>query len=430
MATRTKPLIASAALTTAAAVVVATPAVAPSASLPIPPALASAQVQLATFADLLSITPEDISNTYFGGWGFKLKPFDETDPDPDWAADFLSPFARCNESCSVTGPSGIAYMALDALINGNGQGIGTAKGVLENPDEPYQPDPDKPNYNPYVIKPWPTSAVNYYFEGGPGPGTVYLAIQPFVVPTSPLYDPAIASAIVLASNGLDSLTNVYIGALKTIAVLAREVPLVGPYVYGAIQSYLGPNTDDEDWASFGYEAGLSGILRYAIDVVLTGGNPYPPYGPTVEAAADPAASTLVSAAAVAETAADAADAADAEAVETAPSVEGDAGGSADAEAEATAAEADPDAGADATLAEVAEAQTAEAEVSEVAEVQVEVEPAVAEAAADAEDAAPESSEAVESATDVDVDITSADVNSSAKEASAGTSDEATADADD
>ena len=297
MATHTRPfLMTGAALASAVAVVAATPSIMPSVAMPAPTALSSAAYDLTTFADLLSITPEDISNAYFDGWGFKLKPFDETDPDPDWAAAYLDPFLQCNERCGVTGPSGIAYMALDALINGTGTGIGAAYGILQNPDEKYQPDPAKPNYNPYTTPPWPTSALNYTFEGGPGPGLTYAILQPFSVPTSPLYNPALASAIVFASNGLDSLSTVYVQALKTIALLAQPVPLVGPYVYGTIQSYLGRNTDDEDWAAFGYFEGLSGILRYAIDVVLTGGNPYPPYGPPVTEPVESAASILAVAA--------------------------------------------------------------------------------------------------------------------------------------
>jgi hypothetical protein len=284
--------------------------------MPSTTALSSATYDLTTFADLLSITPEDISNAYFDGWGFKLKPFDDTDPDPDWAAAFLSPFANCNEDCGVAGPSGIGYLLLDALINGNGGGYDDADN-------------------------WRTSALNYTFEGGPGIGLTYLVIQPFVVPTSPLYNPQLASVIVLASNGLDSLSTVYIESLKTIALLAQPVPLVGPYIYGAIQSYLGPNTDDEDWAAFGYFEGLSGILRYAIDVVLTGGNPYPPYGPPVPDPVESAASTL------AVSAVPAAAEADPEAVEPA------------AEAPAVADSA--------PAAEVVESTPA-AEVAEVAEV--------------------------------------------------------------
>ena len=55
MATRTNPLMTVAALATAATVAVATPALAPSITTATPPALSSAKVELATFADLLSI---------------------------------------------------------------------------------------------------------------------------------------------------------------------------------------------------------------------------------------------------------------------------------------------------------------------------------------------------------------------------------------
>jgi hypothetical protein len=269
----------------------------PSVAMPSPTALSSAAYELTTFADLLSITPEDISNTYFAGWGFSLKPDEPT--SPDWAAQYLSPFVldgngnQCVNSCGVTGPSGIAYMFLDALINGNGAGIDTLEGILQDPAKPYQPDPAKPNYNPYTTPPWSISALNYYFEGGPGPGTVYLFLQPFANPGSPLYNPAIASVITLAGQGLDAFSTIYIGALDTISQLAKTVPGVGPYIYGAIQAYLGPNTSDDQFGDWSYFAGLSGILRYVTDVVLTGGNPYPPYGPPVT---EPAASTLAVAA--------------------------------------------------------------------------------------------------------------------------------------
>ena len=258
-------------MASAVAVVAATPSIMSSVAMPSTTALSSAAYDLTTFADLLSITAEDISNAYFGGWGFALKPFDETDPDPDWAAAYLSPFANCNENCAVAGVSGVGYLLLDALINGNG-------GVYE----------DSSN--------WSVSALNYAFEGGLGIGLTYAIIQPFAVPTSPLYNPALASAIVFASNGLDSLSTAYILVLDTVSKLAEEVPLLGPYIYGAIQAYLGPNTSDEFFGDWGYFAGLSGILRYVTDVVLTGGNPNPPYGPPVNEPVEPAASTLAVAA--------------------------------------------------------------------------------------------------------------------------------------
>lgn len=282
MATHTRPfLMTGVALASAVAVVAATPSIMPSVAMPAPTALSSASFELTTFADLLSITPEDISNAYFNGWGLALKPFDDSDFDPDWAASFLGPFVGCNENCVQAGVSGIAYLALDALINGNGAGIKAVDGILQDPSKPYQPDPAKPDFNPYTTPPWSTSALNYAFEAGPGIALTYLVVQPFVVPTSPLYNPALASAIVFASNGLASLTSVYVGVLDAAAKLARDaVPLLGPYIYGAIQAYLGPASSDGPFEE-AYFAGLSGILQYAIDVVLTGGNPYPPYGPPV-----------------------------------------------------------------------------------------------------------------------------------------------------
>ena len=275
MATHTRPfLMTGAALVSAVAVVAATPSITPGVAMPAPTALSSAAYDLTTFADLLSITPKDIEEAYFLGWGFKLKPFDPQDPDPDWAANYLDPFLSCDEDCGVTGPSGIAYLALDALINGNGGGYDDADN-------------------------WSTSALNYAFEAGPGIALTYAIVQPFSIPTSPLYNPALASAIVFASNGLASFTTVYVGVLDAVSQLAREVPLIGPYIYGAIQSYLGPSSSDAPFV-IQYYAGLSGVLQYAIDVVLAGGNPYPyPFPPVTEPAASTLAVAAVSAAAVA-----------------------------------------------------------------------------------------------------------------------------------
>lgn len=405
MATRTKPLIASAALATAAAVVIATPAVAPAVSAPIPPALASAQIELATFSDLLSITPEDWNNALFSGWGFALSP-DQID-DFDWANAYLNPFVNCNFDCAVNGPSGVAYLALDALINGNGEGIGTVNGVLEDPSKPYQPDPDKPDYNPYVIQPWGISAVNYFFEGGLGPGATYLAVQPFGNPVSPLYNPALAQALALAGQGLPALTVLLIAGLDTVSKLAVNVPLVGPYIYGAIQAALGPNSSDEFFGDWGYVAGLSGVLRYVTDVILTGGNPYPPYGPPVNDPAESAASTLVSAAAVS---ADAGLEAPAESVGAESADTTDASDTAAGSEAALAVEAEA-----APVAAVAEAAPA-VEVAEVAEVE-------AAPAGEAEAVPAVEVAEVETAPAAEVDITPADVKSAAKDAPAATASE-------
>ena len=293
MAIRTKPLISAAALASAATVAVSTQAVASTRSLPTPLALSTAQVQLTTFSDLLSITPEDWSNILFTGWGFALSPNQPL--DIDWAAGFISPFTNCDFNCAVTGPSGVAYAALDALINGNGAGIDTVNGILQDPSKPYQPDPDKPDFNPYTTPPWGISSVNYFFEGGAGSGVQYLVTQPFGDPASPLYNPEIATLIGRAFLGVDNVSVTYIQALDLISKLAIDnVPFLGSYIYGGIQAYLGPNTSDEFFGDWGYFAGLSGLLRYATDVILTGGNPFPPYGPPT--ATDPAETALASAA--------------------------------------------------------------------------------------------------------------------------------------
>lgn len=266
MATRANPLVSAAVLASTAAIAVATPVIAPSISAaPSPHALAAAKVQLATFADVLSITLADISDTLFNGWGEAISP--NQDLNIDWAAQFVGENLRCDFSCTINGPSGVAYMYLDALINGNGAGIANVGGILENPDLPYQPDETKPNYNPYKVQPWGVSAVNYFFEGGPGPGFQYLLSAPFGNPASPLYNPAIAGVINQVFQGALNVTTFYVTALNTLSVLALNVPAVGEYVYGGIQAYLGYP---------GYPQGLSGILKYVTDVIANGGkNPIP-----------------------------------------------------------------------------------------------------------------------------------------------------------
>ena len=148
MATRTKPLITAAALASAAAIAVASPAIAPNLT-PAPAALAAAQVELTTFSDLLSITPADWGNYFFVGWGGAIGANQETPADTP--ANYWAP--NCNFDCTIPGLSGVTYLALDALINGNGAGINNVGGILQDPNKAYQPDPTKPDYNPYTTRP-------------------------------------------------------------------------------------------------------------------------------------------------------------------------------------------------------------------------------------------------------------------------------------
>ena len=69
MATQTRPFLTrGVALASAAAIAVATPAIAPNLTPP-PTAVSAAEVELANFADLLSITAADWNNYFFVGWG-------------------------------------------------------------------------------------------------------------------------------------------------------------------------------------------------------------------------------------------------------------------------------------------------------------------------------------------------------------------------
>ena len=280
MATFTKPLVSAAALATAAAVAVATPVIAPtiSASAPTPAALSAAKVQLTTFADLLSITPADWVDYYFFGWGGAIGPINLL-PGPE--ADQYIP--ECNYDCLVAGIPGLAYLALDALFNGNGAGIQNVNGIPNpdyNPNEPVGPgnyeylQPGEPGY----VAPWDISAINYFFEGtGPSPGVQYVLQQPFA-PGAPLDNPQIFEAIKLAFQiGSGNLwLTAFVNTLSTIAVLAEGVPLVGEYLYRGIGSYIGPAFQNIDTA-YVYDtyAGVSGVLRYVGGVIASGGNPNP-----------------------------------------------------------------------------------------------------------------------------------------------------------
>jgi len=189
--------------------------------------------------------------------------------------------------------SGLAYLGLDALINGNGAGIANVGGILQDPTKPYQPDSTKPNYNPYTTQPWGTSAVNYFFEAGLSTGVQYVLQQPFAT-GAPLANPQIFNAIKLAFQiGSGNLwITAYTQALATIAVLLEPIKFVGQYLYRGIGSYIGPNFATIDTLyDYNAYAGIPGVLRYIGGVLTTpvtvGGitlpignpNPYPTAAP-------------------------------------------------------------------------------------------------------------------------------------------------------
>ena len=231
MATHTRPfLITGAALASAAAIVAASPAFAPSNALPSPAALSSAKYQLATFADIFTIPSSEWVASYFQGYGGVLGPTVTANPTPPPATvSTPNPYApQCDNNCTVAGVSGVLYLFADALINGDGKGWS-----------------DSAN--------WATSGINYFDEAGLSTGIEYLA-HTAVGSTNPLLQTAIA----LFFAGPIIVTQLYTTALTLTATLVSQLPLVGPYVAGGINAYLGNN---------GYTKGLSGVLNYVIDLV-------------------------------------------------------------------------------------------------------------------------------------------------------------------
>lgn len=265
MASQTRPFLKTgAALASAAVVVAATPAIAPSltaASV----SVSTSGVNLATFADIFTIPSEEWVASYFQGFGGIVGPNNPMPLEP-WAS-------TCDTStgpgCYVAGVSGVAYLALDALINGNGEGWA-----------------DNGN--------WTVGAVNYFFEGGtPSAGVEYL-LQESLGQSNEL----VSVLITLFFTGPQLVTVIYDNALQLISEQLLAVPVVGEYLYGAINAYLGPASLDANFQ--GYTQGLSGILNYTIDA-LTGNAPSPSAAlaaPAAVLAAAPAAAAtaLVSAA--------------------------------------------------------------------------------------------------------------------------------------
>lgn len=321
MATQTLPFFKTgAALASAAAIAVASPAIAPNLT-PTPNALSSAQVELTTISDLLSVPGYQWSNVLYSvdAWGGAVN-------NNQITGLIIQPYASsCTDSngdgaCFVSGISGVAYLALDALFNGNGAGFDTASGILQNPDLPYQPDPDEPNYNPYTTQPWSVSALNYLFEPQYsvqlGNGTVFniqdvqaglsASSQYILQATLGTAFPALSPVIEALYYGPYLVTIAYTTALNAIANAVVSVPLIGQFTSNSILAYLG-RFETESGAL--YIEGLSGVLQYWSNIV-TGIEPFPTASTATTAAslapAARATSVVTSVAAATSTAADSA----------------------------------------------------------------------------------------------------------------------------
>jgi hypothetical protein len=325
------------ALASAAAIAAATPAIMPTLDVPTH-ALATAEVQLATFADVMSVPAGVWSDILFSNtlWGYSLS---GGTYGPAWAAPqtvflqpgYVNPWAGyCNNECAKGGITGVAYLFLDALINGNGLGY-------ENYDQ------------------WSIGFVNYLLEpiaafaigGGSSPfleitnpglsaatwfalqGTIGQAFPELTVPIAALY------------WGPTNLSVAYNLALSVVALGLSAVPLIGPFLGNSVLAYLGdlqiPGTVQPD--ELYYQFGLSGTLNYWIDIA-TGAVPFPTGTVPPEAAPAAVEAPVTSVAAATSTVAD----------------------SATSAVEASAVEASE---AEASEAEATEVEASEAEASEV-----------------------------------------------------------------
>ena len=287
MATQTRPFFKTgAALASAAAIVVASPALAPNLT-PTPATLSMAQVELTTISDVLSIPGYEWSDVLFGQnpWGGAVN---SSNPLP------IEPYASsCTDSdtgngiCTVGGLSGVVYLALDALFNGNGTGwTPTPEGCT---------DDCTGGYNTWAQGTY----INYLFEPqysvALGSGSIYAiedTLAGFSASTQYLLQatigqayPALQPVISAFFYGPYVLTIVYRTALDAIAGAVVALPLVGPLAANSIYAYLGQLLTP---GAVPYQEGLSGILQYWGNIA-TGVEPFP----TSTSAAAAAASRAV-----------------------------------------------------------------------------------------------------------------------------------------
>ena len=363
MATQTRPfLMTGAALATAAALVAASPGLAPSASIASPNALSTAAYELTTFADVFTIPSEEWTNVLFGSSSYGGY------VGPDNTPLAVEPWATyCSYTCTISGISGALYLGLDALVNGSGGGW-----------------EDRDN--------WGVGIVNYLFEptfartigGGGGNFTIQTGTAGLSAATAYILQatlgqasPVLSTFIELAFYGPYLVTIAWEDFLAFAASAVSGVPVIGPFIADSITAYAGElpapgyiPVENEIY----YTAGLSGVLQYWINT-LSGGLIPPPQ--TAAAVAAP----LVARAAAAVT----------ESV-TAPAVEAAAPAVDAVEAapvEASVSATDASASVDTSAADAPESAPAEVAAPTAADVKADAEPAdnpssaVADATADA-----------------------------------------------
>ena len=278
MATQTRPfLTAGAALVSAAAIVAASPGMAPSASIATPNALSTAAYELTTFADVFTIPADEWTNILFSSsdyGGFV---------GPDNTPLAVEPWASyCNYTCTISGISGVAYLALDALVNGNGNGW-----------------EDRDN--------WGVGIVNYFFEptfaraigGGGANFTVQTGTAGLSAATAYLLQatlgqasPILSTFIQIAFYGPYLVTIAWEDFLAFAASAVAPIPVIGPFISNSITAYAGElpapgfiPVENEIY----YQAGLSGVLQYWINTLIGGTGPTPPTSAAVAAPARVAA---------------------------------------------------------------------------------------------------------------------------------------------
>jgi len=298
MATQTRPfLMTGAALASAAAIAVASPAIAPNIT-PTPNALSAAQVELTTFADLMSIPSAEWSNVLFGEnpWGGYVSA-------SQTSGLVIQPYANtCDNQggCYVGGISGVAYLALDALLNGDSLGYQPTYVT-----DPITGDPVLVPGTGYTG--WKVSAVNYLFEPSYqlflGNGAIFTvedtlagvsaSTQYILQSTLGQLSPVISDLIFRAYLGFYNVTIAYDNILQIVAGAALNLPVLGGFVSNSILAYLGRLETDTGAL---YLQGLSGTLQYWLNLA-NGTEPWPGASTaTAAAAAAPRVAAQVAAA--------------------------------------------------------------------------------------------------------------------------------------